>query len=181
MRLGLKRGAVALYDHDLLWDENARKTIELLKRIIGDNAIDIQHTGSTAVKSIKAKPIIDIAAGIDDLNSLESITAELKDNGIIHRPNSDMSEYKLFVIGDFEKDMRTHHIHMVKYGNLEWNNHINFRDYLNDNYNEAKKYEHLKIRLMKINKNNRAEYTKGKEEYLLKVFEKARAWKMAHN
>jgi GrpB-like predicted nucleotidyltransferase (UPF0157 family) len=88
-----------------------------------------------------------------------------------------MDEYKLFVMGDFEKDIRTHHIHVVKYNNVEWNNQINFRDYLNNNYNEAKNYENLKIKAMEKNKNNRAEYTKDKEEYLLKVFEKAKEWK----
>ena len=177
MKLGLKRGTVELYDHDILWEENAYKTIELLKNIFGNNAIDIQHIGSTAIKTIKAKPIIDIVVGINDFNVVENIFGELNNNGIIHRPNNDMDEYKLFVMGDFEKDIRTHHIHVVKYNNVEWNNQINFRDYLNNNYNEAKNYENLKIKVMEKNKNNRAEYTKNKEEYLLKVFEKAKEWK----
>jgi GrpB-like predicted nucleotidyltransferase (UPF0157 family) len=177
MKLGLKRGTVELYDHDILWEENACKTIKLLKNIFGDNAIDIQHIGSTAIKTIKAKPIIDIVVGINDFNLLENIIYELNNNGIIHRQNSDRNEYKLFVIDDFEKDTRTHHIHVVKYNNVEWNNQVNFRDYLNSNHDEAKKYEKLKIELMEKNKGNREEYTKNKEEYLLKVFEKAKEWK----
>jgi GrpB-like predicted nucleotidyltransferase (UPF0157 family) len=178
MRLGLKRGTVELYDHDILWEENACKTIKLLKGIFGDNAIDIQHIGSTAIKTIKAKPIIDIVVGINDFDLLGNSIDELNNNGIIHRPNNDMDEYKLFVIGDFEKDTRTHHIHVVKHGSVEWNNQLNFRDYLNNYYEEAKKYEKLKIGLMEKNKSNREEYTKNKEEYLLKVFEKAKEWKL---
>jgi GrpB-like predicted nucleotidyltransferase (UPF0157 family) len=177
MKLGLKRGMVELYDHDILWEENAYKTIKLLKSIFGDNAIDIQHIGSTAIKTIKAKPIIDIVVGINDFNLLENSIYELNNNGIIHRPNNDTDEYKLFVIGDIEKDTRTHHIHVVKHNNVEWNNHVNFRDYLNSNHDEAKKYEKLKIELMEKNKDNREEYTKNKEEYLLKLFEKAKEWK----
>ncbi|MDR1216584.1 MAG: GrpB family protein [Treponema sp.] len=177
MKLGLKRGVVELYDHDVLWEENACEIIKLLKSIFGDNAIDIQHIGSTAIKTIKAKPIIDIVVGINDFNLLEDIMYELNDNGIIHRPNNDMDEYKLFVIGDFEKDTRTHHIHVVKYDNVEWNNQLDFRDYLNNYHEEAKKYEELKIELMEKNKDNREKYTKNKEEYLLNTFEKAKEWK----
>jgi GrpB-like predicted nucleotidyltransferase (UPF0157 family) len=177
MKLGLKRGTIELYDHDVLWEENARKTIKLLKSILGDNAIDIQHIGSTAIRTIKAKPIIDIVAGIKDFSLLENNMYELNDNSIIHRPNNDTDEYKLFVIGDIKKDIRTHHIHVVKHDNTEWNNQLNFRDYLNNNHEEAKKYEKLKIELMGENKGNREEYTKNKEEYLLRIFEKAKEWK----
>jgi GrpB-like predicted nucleotidyltransferase (UPF0157 family) len=177
MKLGLKRGAVELYDHDILWEENACKIIKLLKSIFDNNAIDIQHIGSTAIKTIKAKPIIDIVVGINDFNLLEDIMYELNNNGIIYRPNNDADEHKLFVIGDFEKDTRTHHIHVVKYNNTEWNNQLNFRDYLNNNHEEAKKYERLKIELMEMHKDNREAYTKSKEEYLLKTFERAKEWK----
>jgi GrpB-like predicted nucleotidyltransferase (UPF0157 family) len=177
MKLGLKRGYVELYDHDVLWEENARETIALLKNIFVNNAIDIQHIGSTAIKTIKAKPIIDIIVGINNFNLLENIMDALNDNGIVYRPNNDRDEYKLFVTGDFEKDTRTRHIHIVKYNNIEWNNQINFRDYLNNSYTEAKEYENLKVTLMENNRDNRIEYTKGKEEYLLKIFEKSKEWK----
>ena len=61
MSLGLKRGIVQLESHDKQWDEAAIQTIKILKSILGDDAIDIQHIGSTAILGIKAKPIIDIA------------------------------------------------------------------------------------------------------------------------
>ena len=61
MSLGLKRGAVQLEPHDKQWDDVAVQTIKTLKSILGDDAIDIQHIGSTAIPAIKAKPIIDIA------------------------------------------------------------------------------------------------------------------------
>ncbi|MGO0916463.1 GrpB family protein, partial [Clostridioides difficile] len=37
----------------------------------------------------------------------------------------------LFAMGDFEKNTRTHHIHVVEWNSVAWNNYINFRDYLN--------------------------------------------------
>lgn len=64
MPLGLKRGTVQLEPHDKQWDEIAIQTIKTLKTILGDDAIDIQHIGSTAIPVIKAKPIIDIVVGV---------------------------------------------------------------------------------------------------------------------
>ena len=61
---GLKRGTVKLLPYQEEWAENAKNTIALLRNILGDTAIDIQHIGSSAVPHIHANPIIDIAVGI---------------------------------------------------------------------------------------------------------------------
>ena len=57
MSLGLKRGIVQLEPHDKQWDEAAIQTIKNLKSILGDDAVDIQHIGSTAIpdKHIETK------------------------------------------------------------------------------------------------------------------------------
>jgi len=54
MSLGLKRGAVQPEPHDKQWDEIAVQTIKILKAILGDDVIDIQHIGSTAIPAITA-------------------------------------------------------------------------------------------------------------------------------
>ena len=53
MSLGLKRGIVQLEPHAKQWDEIALQTIKTLKSILGDDAIDIQHIGSTAIQVIR--------------------------------------------------------------------------------------------------------------------------------
>jgi GrpB-like predicted nucleotidyltransferase (UPF0157 family) len=60
MRIGLKSGTVELSDHKKSWRKNAFETIKCLKNIFGEISLDIQHIGSTSIKNIKAKPIIDI-------------------------------------------------------------------------------------------------------------------------
>ena len=55
--IGLKRGCVKLYEHETEWEIEAQNTISRLKEILGGVIKDIQHVGSTAVFSIKAKPI----------------------------------------------------------------------------------------------------------------------------
>lgn len=46
MSIGLKRGMVRLEPHNEQWESIAGETIHILKRILGEDAIDIQHVRS---------------------------------------------------------------------------------------------------------------------------------------
>ena len=50
--LGLKRGTVALCEHEKEWEMEAQHTISRLKQILGTVLKDIEHVGSTSVFSI---------------------------------------------------------------------------------------------------------------------------------
>lgn len=68
--LGLKRGAVALYPHEKAWETEAEQTMARLRQILGPVAVEMAHVGSTAIPTIQAKPIIDIAVAVDDFDAL---------------------------------------------------------------------------------------------------------------
>lgn len=165
MSLGLKRGTVQLEPHDKQWDEAAIQTIKNLKSILGDDAVDIQHIGSTAIPAIKAKPIIDIAVGVTDFEKIMSYNEQLQKDGIFYR-GSDVENQILYVMGDMEKDIRTHHIHVVKWNGTEWRNYIHFRDCLNANENMALQYQRVKEELESKYADNRGLYTKGKKDII---------------
>lgn len=165
MSLGLKRGTVQLEPHNKQWEEVAVQTIEKLKAILGEDAIDIQHIGSTAIPAIKAKPIIDIAVGADDFNQVLLHNEQLQQEGIVYR-GSDVEHQLLYVMGDMENDTRTHHIHVVKWNGTEWKNYIYFRNYLNSNENAALQYQQLKEELERKYADDRIAYTKGKQDMI---------------
>lgn len=172
--LGLKRGTVMLSQHNELWRTNAQNTILKLKGVLGDFALDIQHVGSTAIPSIKAKPIIDIAVSVNDFNGVLTLVNEFRQNGFYYRP-SDENNQLLFACGslyDGTGDLQTHFIHFVLKDSMEWINYVNFRDYLNNNYDVAKQYEALKIKLSESAK-DRAEYTLGKHDFITFTLRKA--------
>lgn len=174
--LGLKRGMVQLEEHTSKWSIIAEDTINILWGILGDIAVDIQHIGSTAIGNIHAKPIIDIVVGIKELNDIKPYIDLLGKNQIIFR-KEDVKEQLLFVIGDFAKDTRTHHIHVVKWNDNAWNNYINFRDYLNSFPQKAIEYDLLKLRLAKQYASNRILYTSGKQELINKLLIEAKEWR----
>ena len=174
--LGLKRGTVKLVPYQPQWKSSAEDTIALLNSILGKTAQDIQHVGSTAVAPIQAKPIIDIAVGVCDLEEILPYTARLRQHGMIFR-GQDVNEQLLFVMGDFEKDTRTHHIHIVKWKSAAWNHYINFRDYLNAFPKKAQIYDNWKQKLASTYPNDRENYTKGKQELIQALIKEANDWK----
>lgn len=165
MYLGLERGKTELIPHDNEWESVAEKTIRTLQKLIPE-ARDIQHVGSTAIRSIDAKPIVDIAVALDDVQSVTSHIEELAGYGIIYR-GSDVPGQILFIIG--EGDIRTHHIHIVKWRGKAWNNYIMFRDYMNSHPDKAAEYEKLKKQIASSFPDNRRAYTEGKAGFIEKI------------
>lgn len=176
MSIGMKRGTVYLEPNQTEWERAAEETIQTLKSILGSVAVDIQHIGSTSIRTISAKPIIDIAVAVNDYELILSKRDELEKADIVFRFD-ERPEQLLFVMGNFEKDTRSHHIHVVIYGSDEWNNYINFRDYLNSNTEAAREYEAVKLRLAEQYPDDRIAYTDGKQEVIDRLLEEARVWK----
>lgn len=176
MKLGLKRGTVELEPHDERWRQEAEKTIGVLKKVLGEDAIDIQHIGSTSITSISAKPIIDIVVGVKELLLISKYNNELEQQGIYCR-RSDAESQLLYVMGDFEKDTRTHHIHVVIWNGKEWHDYVNFRDFLNYNAEVASRYQSLKENLESQYVNDRNAYTQGKREMIDSILEQAGQWR----
>ena len=174
--LGLKRGTVKLFPHQTFWEEKAKDTIKLLWTVLNGTAVDIQHIGSTSIRHIHAKPIIDLAVGVHSLEDITPLISRLEQIGAIYR-NADHPGQMLFVMGDFENEIRTHHVHVVEIDNPAWNNYINFRDYLNDHPHKAKLYDDLKQILFEQHASNRGLYTAGKQELIAKLLDEARQYK----
>lgn len=63
MSLGLKRGTVHLESHDKQWEEVAVQTIRKLKAILGEDAIDIQHIGSTVIPQLRQSQLLILLLG----------------------------------------------------------------------------------------------------------------------
>lgn len=166
--LGLKRGTVELSAYHTEWSLNAAELIEKLKLLLGATAVDIQHIGSTAIPAIYAKPIIDIAVGVRELSDIVPYIDLLKEEEIIFR-GEDVAGQLLLVIGDFENDTRTHHIHIVEWNSQAWNNYIKFRDLLNQFPDKAKQYDDCKKRLAEKYPNDRNKYSAEKQKIIISL------------
>ena len=174
MKLGLNRGTVILEEHNDEWEIVANKTIILLKKILNNSLVNIEHVGSTAIKSICAKPIIDLVIGVNDFNDIFKYNEILEQKGFSFR-GQDHPEQYLYVCG--HGNFITHHIHVVLYDSIYWHNYLNMRDYLNDNLEDAKRYDALKRMLAKEYGDNRKKYTEMKSALINELLEKASIWR----
>lgn len=176
--IGLKRGTVKLLNHEKEWELEAKRTIFRLYKILGAVARDVQHVGSTSIRAIKAKPIIDIVVAVDDFKDVLALKSELENDGFYYRPNVNNKDQLLFSCGSYYDgtgDLQTHFIHVVLTNSMEWTNYINFRDYLNKMPAVAKAYENLKTSLAAATAvdKGRERYLKGKHDFIVYTLRKA--------
>ena len=176
--LGLKRGTVSSLPHDAQWEVQARQVIDLLRRVLGAAACDIQHVGSTAITHISAKPILDITVGMKDPEQVFAFAGDLERCGVVFRArDTDRNGGLLFVMGDFTADTRTCHIHVVVWQGEAWYNYINFRDYLNARPEQARRYEACKRELASCYGTDRERYTAGKAPLIARLLEQVADWR----
>lgn len=142
----------------------------ILKFLINDYIIRISHIGSTAIKNIKTKPIVDILIEIDFTN--KDIVKKIllsKDYILMNESMNKISFNKGYTINGYAD--KVFHIHIKKYGDCD---ELYFRDYLNDTPQKAKGYEKLKLELYDKYKPNRDLYTDGKKEFVTEIVRQAK-------
>ena len=161
-----------LFPHEEAWEAEAARTVALLQKLLGAAAAGIEHVGSTAVRGIEAKPVIDIAVAVHSLEEIKSKAALLERSGFIFR-GEDVPGQFLFVIEDEARGVVTHHIHIVESGGAAWRNYINLRDYLNAFPHEAARYCALKRELARRFPSDRKSYTAGKSALIAELLAEA--------
>ena len=175
MKLGLRSGRVELVDHDPQWEVIAAQTIEQLWRIFNSTAKDIQQIGSSAIKGIKAKPMIDIAVAVRSFNDLKDIFLRLEEIGVYKSTQQPLPGIILCAVKKDRNSDTLMNIHIVEAGSVQWQNHIIFRDYLIDFPQKAITYEKLKINLAAQYPDNRDAYSKGKKVFIEECLYEARS------
>ena len=131
----------------------------------------VSHIGSTAIRGIWAKDIVDILVELDSSTNLKTTAKALEHFGFIIMSNSDTKislNYGYTEKGFAEK---VYHVHLRHAGDCD---EIYFRDYLNSHENVAKEYETLKLKLWKQFEYDRDGYTNAKSGFVTKVMALAR-------
>ena len=172
--VGLKRGYLELYDYREDYPSIYEKEKEELLDIYKDRIKYIDHVGSTSIKGIKSKPIIDINIQTDDFKKYTENTVE----GDVYAVKKEPTLGGDYLIRKEEEGKVKAFIHVYKTGDINGITSMLFRDYLSSHEDERKRYQELKIKLYDKYKYNRKEYTHGKDEYIKKIISLAMEEKM---
>ena len=138
----------------------------------------IFFTICTAIPSICAKPILDIAILLKDI--AKEVIEKLVAIGYDYRgPREDNGNYHLFVLRG-PGEISLHHLHCYNQSGKGFEQLVAFRDYMNTHEECAVSYNELKKSLAEKYKENRAVYTLSKAEFIQSVYEKISEEKNTH-
>ncbi|AXI28413.1 hypothetical protein CIB87_05045 [Priestia megaterium] len=163
---------VIIEEYTSNWALSFQEEEKLLKDIMSNKAISIEHIGSTSVKGLGAKPILDIMVGVCNLGEVVGLIEPLNNIGYEHIFHEEFPNRRFFRKGLWRSG--THHLHIYKYESEEWNNNILFRNYLRKHLHIRNQYNQLKIELAQKYSFDRVGYTEAKAPFITAVIQKAK-------
>ena len=166
-----KSAPVRVVSYDPAWPDKFERERSDLAGLLAPWLVGpIQHVGSTAVPGLAAKPVIDIMAAVEDLDSSRPVIDVLPRLGYCYWP------YRADVMHWFCKPsdaFRTHHLHVVPFRSQLWLDRLAFRDYLRAHRPVAEEYASLKFQLAKLYEFDREAYTDAKLPFVERVLRMA--------
>lgn len=157
-------------DYKVWYEEEKQRIISKVKP---ENLIRISHIGSTAVKGLTAKPIVDILLEIDGDCGVSAIIKVLKTLGWRLMSQEDdpvkLSFNKGYTPEGFAD--RVYHLHVRYFGNWP---ELYFRDFLIAHPDVAGEYERLKLKLWKQYEHDRDSYTEAKTDFVRRYSDMAK-------
>lgn len=127
--------------------------------------VEVHHIGSTAIRDIMAKPVIDILLLVDDLDRLDVHADRLRALGYEAKGEFGIPARRYFR-RDSAQGIRTHQVHGFERGSVGAARHLAFRDYMNAHPVAAQAYSALKHRLAGEFPNDMAAYIDGKSAFV---------------
>ncbi len=162
---------VEVIEYTPLWIDIFNNEKSLLRRALGDIALDIQHVGSTSISGLAAKPIIDIIIGVKNIELFSTqVMLNLENVDYVFRGDAGVPG-RIFFRKGFPR--AKYHLSIATLNGDYWRNQIVFRDYLRSHPDDAIEYQNLKVKLAYEYSNDRVKYTKLKEPFIRKILDKA--------
>ncbi|MFS0727653.1 GrpB family protein [Paenibacillus sp. 1P07SE] len=137
-----------------------------------DNAIEIEHIGSTSIRGMVTKPIIDIMVGLKALK-----IDEFQERYLVKLGYEGFGEAgvpgRLYYRKRNNKDIN---LQITIWGSQLWNDNLLFRDYLRSHPDEASHYS--KVKQLTINKgiDTLLKYSDEKSKVIQEIMNNAREW-----
>ena len=169
-----RRDPIVIVEYDPAWQRLFEREREAIARVVGDAAVAIEHVGSTAVPGLSAKPVIDIAIGVRDMEQRRTLVAPLRASGYItHGDQRDRSDWIIFRKDD--AGARLVNLHVVPFDGWRWQQYIRFRGYLRAHDDVATNYSRLKRELAAEYGRDMIGYTEAKSDFVIDVYRAAGA------
>ncbi|HEY6635176.1 MAG TPA: GrpB family protein [Acidimicrobiia bacterium] len=152
-------------EYDPRWAEAYRSEESRIYSALGDRALLVEHTGSTAVPGLAAKPVIDITLAVGNSADEPAYAPDLERVGYqlrIREP--DWYEHRLF-----RDEAKTVNLHVFTAGSEEIDRMIRFRDLLRSSPTNRTRYETTKRALAEQSWTTVQDYADAKSEVIAAI------------
>ncbi len=161
--------AVEVVPYDPEWPRLFEVERERLRRALGPWLEGgIQHVGSTAVPGLSAKPVLDMLAGVIDLEAARAAFAPLAELGYESTPHRPQTHHFSWPEGAAASAVR-HNLHLAEVRGDLWRERLAFRDALRADAALAAEYQALKLRLARRPDSDIEAYTLDKRSFVARV------------
>jgi GrpB-like predicted nucleotidyltransferase (UPF0157 family) len=161
--------AIAVVPYDDRWVTRFDAERSLLERVLAPWLEGgIHHVGSTAIPGIAAKPIVDMIAGVRDLEEARAAYEPLREHGYVHTPHRPGIAHHFSKPSGRVSETR-YGLHLTEPESDLWRERLVFRDALRSDTALAAEYEALKLRLAREHGGDVAAYTTGKRAFVAGV------------
>ena len=120
-----KRVVVLPYDEQ--WEQAFVHIKDEIQGAFGSLALSIEHVGSTSVRGLSAKPIIDIDVVIKDYSVFDAVVHALEEIGYHHEGDLGITAREAFTYSGKEH-LQKHHLYVCPQDSAELRRHIAFRN-----------------------------------------------------
>lgn len=134
---------VTLAEYDPAWPALFEREARRIRAALGDAVVRLEHTGSTSVPGLAAKPIIDVTLIVPDSSDEVAFVPRLEAVGYVLRIREpEWHEHRLFKGPDTDVNL-----HVFSAGSPELERMVGFRDWLRTHDDERALYERTKREL----------------------------------
>ena len=160
---------VIVLPYDEHWAQDFLQIREELQAALGELAQKIEHVGSTSVRGLSAKPIIDIDVVIKDYSSLDAVISALEGIGYQYEGDLGIAGREAFKY-EGKDHLQKHHLYVCPQDSAELKRHIAFRDYLRAHPEAVREYSLIKEEGAKLYPYDIEKYIEYKSPVIEKIY-----------
>jgi GrpB-like predicted nucleotidyltransferase (UPF0157 family) len=167
---------VAVVPYDARWPEFYERERSRLAEVLGDEALAIEHMGSTSVPRLDSKPIIDIMVGVETLARDRELIEAVEQLGYVYHPEfEDTLPERRFLARHGAPELAPgashtgYQVHIFEFTDPWWGRNLRFRDYLRTHPDDARRYGDLKRELALKMPEDRDRYQVEKSPLILEL------------
>lgn len=160
---GMNKSELRLLPHDDSWKDDFTAEHKRIESAVADSSVRIEHVGSTAIPTVCAKPILDIAI-LCAAENLEAVADALAKLGYEYRGQFDEEGAHFYAVLD-KNNIRFCQAHIYTEANADWHSKLKFRNVLSQNAELAREYNDYKLELAN-GVSNKSEYAEIKDKWI---------------